>query len=126
MSLAFRSWVGSHILSTTIALENISSNAICKIIWAVIVMVISFLLETPRTFSKASYVSLVSTNPVGSAWLMKRKSLTHAFKLTIRQASVTAILTAVLITIIASGVQDHPSSMPASAAPVEWHAFENQ
>ncbi|ETW77696.1 amino acid transporter [Heterobasidion irregulare TC 32-1] len=90
---------GSHALSGSIALNNISSHAICNIAWAVIIAFISFLLTVPRTFEKVSYISFVS---------------------------VTAILTACLITIIASGVQqdDDLPKFP-SKGPVEWHAFEN-
>ncbi|TFY56367.1 hypothetical protein EVG20_g8950 [Dentipellis fragilis] len=115
---------GSHALSGSIALGSISDHAICNIAWSVIVAVVSFLcvvyhyflfllalgpgtewvrmdarLTVPRTFEKVSYISFVS---------------------------VTAILAACFVTIIASGVQP-PKDLPKypSLGPVAWHAFEN-
>ncbi|KAA1477607.1 hypothetical protein DENSPDRAFT_615633 [Dentipellis sp. KUC8613] len=90
---------GSHALSGAIALDSISDHAICNIAWSVIVAVVSFLLTVPRTFEKVSYISFVS---------------------------VTAIIAACFVTIIASGVQpDKDLPKYPSLGPVEWHAFEN-
>ncbi|THH17083.1 hypothetical protein EW146_g3666 [Bondarzewia mesenterica] len=90
---------GSHALSGSIALNSISSSAICTIGWAVIVSFVSFMLAVPRTFEKVSYISFVS---------------------------IVAILTACFITIVATGIQP-PNDLPSypSKGPVEWHAFEN-
>ncbi|KZV72461.1 hypothetical protein PENSPDRAFT_663740 [Peniophora sp. CONT] len=90
---------GSHALSGSIALNTISSHAICNIAWAAIIAIVSFLLAIPRTFEKVSYISFVS---------------------------VTCILTACMITIIATGVQ-HQEDLPdfPASGPVEWKAFEN-
>lgn len=68
---------------------------------AVIIAFVSFLLTIPRTFEKVSYISFVS---------------------------VTSILIAVLITIIASGVQSIDTLQEATGknlGPVEWHASEH-
>ncbi|KAI0031432.1 transmembrane amino acid transporter protein-domain-containing protein [Vararia minispora EC-137] len=90
---------GSHALSGSIALNNISDHAICNIAWAAITAILSFLLTIPRTFEKVSYISFVS---------------------------VTCILIACLITIITTGVQnaDNLPNFP-SKGPVKWYAFEN-
>ncbi|KAI0063753.1 hypothetical protein BV25DRAFT_357555 [Artomyces pyxidatus] len=90
---------GSHALSGAIALDNISSHAICKIAWSAIVAITAFLLTVPRTFEKLSYISFVS---------------------------VTCILTACVITIAAAGNQS-PADLPKypSLGPVRWKAFEN-
>ncbi|KAI0050785.1 hypothetical protein FA95DRAFT_1486634 [Auriscalpium vulgare] len=90
---------GSHALSGAIALNTISSGAVCNIAWSAIVAIIAFLLMIPRTFDKLSYISFLS---------------------------VTAILTACVITMIATGVQQ-PTDLPKypSLGPVQWKAFEN-
>ncbi|EIM89333.1 uncharacterized protein STEHIDRAFT_94487 [Stereum hirsutum FP-91666 SS1] len=90
---------GSHALSGAIALNNISSGAICNIAWAAIIAIVSFLLTIPRTFEKVSYISFVS---------------------------VTAILTACFITIVATGIQSDSDlpDFPDNGA-VRWKAFEN-
>ncbi|PWN48237.1 hypothetical protein IE53DRAFT_389581 [Violaceomyces palustris] len=92
---------GSHSLSGAIALSNISSNAVCSIVYAVVISVVSFLLTVPRTFEKVSYISFLS---------------------------VASILVACLITIVASGTQSLETLQTATdkeLGPVEWFAGEH-
>lgn len=89
---------GSHCLSGAIAFDNMTNHATCNVVWALVVGIISFLLAVPRTFASVSYIGFVS---------------------------VTSILVACFITIIAVSVQDSDVLVPAGGEPIHWEAFHN-
>ena len=90
---------GSHILSGSIAFRKmIGADVVCSIVWAVLMTVVSFALSLSRRLEKLSFLSVLS---------------------------VTSILTASLITVIATGVQDSSRLVPEGGEPVKWYAFEN-
>ena len=77
----------------------IDNNAlVCSIVWTVVMAVVSFLMSLSRRMEKLTAFSI---------------------------ASVTAILTASFITVIATGVQDSSRLIPEGGEPVSWYAFEN-
>lgn len=86
---------GSHTLAGEDALRSLSSNAICGVAWGVIVVVLSVLMSYSREWGKLSYWSF---------------------------ASVFSVLTASMITIVATGVQSD-SLLVRNGVPIEWHAF---
>ncbi|TIB73353.1 hypothetical protein E3Q22_04349 [Wallemia mellicola] len=90
----------SHVLSGGIAFRKmIDNNAlVCSIVWTVVMAVVSFLMSLSRRMEKLTALSI---------------------------ASVTAILTASFITVIATGVQDNTRLIPEGGEPVKWYAFEN-
>jgi amino acid permease len=55
------SWVmGSHILTFTIAMNSITENATCSIVWGVAGFIILWIFTLPRTLKKVSYLSIGS------------------------------------------------------------------
>lgn len=53
--------MGSHMLTWTIALNNLTDSSQCTIMWAGVGLVVFFLLNTPRTLQYTSYMSMAST-----------------------------------------------------------------
>lgn len=86
---------GSHTLAGEEALRSLSSNATCGVVWGVVVIVVSIIMSYSREWGKLSAMSFLS---------------------------VFCVLTASLITIIATGVQPD-SILVKNAVPIEWHAF---
>eukprot|EP00871_Galdieria_phlegrea_P003903 jgi/Galph1/4513/GphlegSOOS_G3163.1 len=76
---------GSHCLTGAIAMNTLTDNATCKVVWALATGVVAFLLTLPRTLDRISYLSFVSS---------------------------ASILTSVLITIIGTGVESAPNDAP--------------
>ncbi|OSS46442.1 hypothetical protein B5807_08707 [Epicoccum nigrum] len=74
--------MGSHILTFTIAMNSITDNAACSIVWGVVGFVVLWILTLPRTLKKVSYLSI---------------------------GSFISICGAVLITMIALGVDPKPN-----------------
>ncbi|WWC86580.1 uncharacterized protein L201_001457 [Kwoniella dendrophila CBS 6074] len=85
---------GSHVLAGRAALSSISSNAICSVWFALIIMIVSVMMSTNREFGKLALMS----------W-----------------ASVACILIASMITIVATGIQS-PNILIKKGVPIEWHA----
>ncbi|WWD00941.1 hypothetical protein V866_007879 [Kwoniella sp. B9012] len=85
---------GSHVLAGKQALNTLSTNAICSVWFALIIMIVSVLMSTNREFGKLAPLS----------WL-----------------SVSCILIACMITIVATGVQS-PSVLEKKGVPIQWHA----
>lgn len=91
----------SHSLSGGIALSNISDYKICSLAYAAIITFVSFVLCIPRTFERISWISFVS---------------------------VSSILIACVITIVASGLQSLETLQAATGknlGPVHWYASEH-
>ncbi|TIA72508.1 hypothetical protein E3P92_02188 [Wallemia ichthyophaga] len=90
----------SHVLSGGIAFRKMIGNndLVCSIVWTVVMAVVSFLMSLSRRLEKLTFLSI---------------------------ASVTAILTASFITIIATGVQDDSRLVSPGDEPIHWYAFEN-
>ncbi|KIR59097.1 hypothetical protein I314_05081, partial [Cryptococcus bacillisporus CA1873] len=86
---------GSHALIGKQALSILSSNAICSVWYALIVCIASVLMSVSREFGKLSLMSFIS---------------------------ISAILIASGITIIATGIQDS-SVLARNGVPIAWHAI---
>lgn len=82
--------MASHILTWTICISTLSSGATCTIVWAVIGLVIFWLCDLPRTLLKVSWLSCIS---------------------------FASIITAVLITMIALGVENPAHGQYRNTAP---------
>jgi amino acid permease len=52
--------MGSHILTFTIAMNSITENATCSIVWGVVGFIILWIFTLPRTLKKVSYLSIGS------------------------------------------------------------------
>ncbi|KAJ4987307.1 amino acid transporter [Stagonosporopsis vannaccii] len=52
--------MGSHILTFTIAMNAITENATCSIVWGVVGFVVLWIFTLPRTLKKVSYLSIAS------------------------------------------------------------------
>lgn len=52
--------MGSHILTFTIAMNAITGNATCSIVWGVVGFVVLWIFTLPRTLKKVSYLSIAS------------------------------------------------------------------
>ncbi|KAE8542874.1 hypothetical protein D1P53_000937 [Cryptococcus gattii VGV] len=85
---------GSHALVGKQALSTLSSYAICSVWYALIVCIVSVLVSVCREFGKLSLMSFIS---------------------------ISAILIASGITIIATGIQDS-SVLVRNGVPIAWHA----
>ncbi|KAJ5747663.1 uncharacterized protein N7511_009359 [Penicillium nucicola] len=72
--------MASHILTFTVALNTITGHATCSIVFGVVGLVLSLILSLPRTLEKMSWLSLVS---------------------------FISIFSAVMVTMIALGIQDN-------------------
>jgi hypothetical protein len=87
--------VGSHALTGTIAFINIIGNyATCALVWGVVSMIILLILALPPTFHDFAILGYID---------------------------FISIIAAILITIIATGVQAH--SAPGGLAAVNWSAW---
>jgi hypothetical protein len=87
--------VGSHTLTGTIAFINIVDNyAMCAIIWGVISAIILFVLALPPTFAEFAILGYID---------------------------FVSIIAAILVTIIATGVQ--ASNAPGGLAAVPWSVW---
>lgn len=61
---------GSHVLTFTILANTLSDSATCTIVWAVVGMVVFWILNLPRTLKYTSLMSLVSCLSIVVATLM--------------------------------------------------------
>jgi hypothetical protein len=87
--------VGSHALTGTIAFINIIDNyTICALVWSVISLIILLLLALPPTFAEFAILGYID---------------------------FVSIIVAILVTIIATGVQAH--NAPGGLAAVTWSAW---
>ncbi|KAE8354338.1 transmembrane amino acid transporter protein-domain-containing protein [Aspergillus coremiiformis] len=59
--------MASHILTFTVAMNNITNHGTCSIVFGIVGLVISYLLCLPRTSAKMSYLSVASFISVFSA-----------------------------------------------------------
>ncbi|KAI5455497.1 hypothetical protein NCC49_000305 [Naganishia albida] len=85
----------SHVLAGKIALNNMSENATCQLVFSIVTMVISVMLSLQRHFGKLTIISIIS---------------------------VTCIIAASFITVIAVAVQPREHLMKAGK-PIVWYAF---
>ncbi|KAJ4371153.1 hypothetical protein N0V83_004369 [Neocucurbitaria cava] len=87
--------VGSHALTGTIAFINIVDNyGICALVWGVVSMIILLVLALPPTFAEFAILGYID---------------------------FVSIITAILVTIIATGVQAH--NAPGGLSAVNWSAW---
>ncbi|OAL53704.1 hypothetical protein IQ07DRAFT_608999 [Pyrenochaeta sp. DS3sAY3a] len=87
--------VGSHALTGTIAFINIVDNyGICALVWGVVSLIILLVLALPPTFAEFAILGYID---------------------------FVSIIAAILITIIATGVQAHDA--PGGLAAVNWSAW---
>lgn len=85
---------GSHSLTGKVAFQTLSDNALCATGFAGIAAIILFILALPKTFSEMAILGYID---------------------------FISIVAAILITIIASGID--ASKRPGGLSAVEWHAF---
>lgn len=85
---------GSHTLTGTIAFNTLSNDAICSVAFGVIAAIILFLVALPPTFSEMAILGYID---------------------------FASIVVAVLVTIIATGVQ--ASNAPGGLSAVNWSAW---
>ncbi|CAG8010930.1 unnamed protein product [Penicillium olsonii] len=78
--------MASHILTFTVALNSITGHGTCSIVFGVVGLILSLLLSLPRTLEKMSWLSLVS---------------------------FISIFIAVMITMVALGIQDNGAPVQA-------------
>jgi amino acid transporter len=83
--------MASHILTWTICLNTVSDSATCTVVWAVIGLVIFWLFDLPRTLKNVSFMSI---------------------------ASFISIFSAVLISMIAIGIQKPRGNTPLAVTTV--------
>jgi amino acid permease len=62
--------MASHILTWTICLNTVSDSATCTVVWAVIGLVIFWLFDLPRTLKNVSFMSIASFISIFSAVLI--------------------------------------------------------
>jgi len=75
----------SHCLTGAIAMNTLTDNATCKVVWSMATGVVAFFLTLPRTLERMSYLCFVSA---------------------------ASILTSVFITIVGTGVESAPNGAP--------------
>ncbi|CUM53572.1 unnamed protein product [Debaryomyces tyrocola] len=86
-----------HVLTGAEYFNTVSENTtICSIVFAVVSMIICFLISLPRTFSSLSSVAYFS--------------------------AITMFI-AVILSMIFAGIQDHPSGYDELQEPVSWRLF---
>lgn len=88
--------MASHILTFTVAMNSITSHGTCSIVFGIVGTVISFICSLPRTLEKISWLSLVS---------------------------FASIFAAVMITMVAVGVQDNGGVVEATVKTNLFHGF---
>jgi amino acid permease len=108
----------SHALAGEIALSNISDNAVCKIVFTVVVCIVSVLVS--RLTHPTFFFSLPWLIPMFFREHPQLSLQRHFGKLTpMSIISVTCITVASFITIIGTGVQS-PSVLVKNNVPIEW------
>ncbi|KAK3062850.1 hypothetical protein LTR53_019167, partial [Teratosphaeriaceae sp. CCFEE 6253] len=86
--------VGSHTLTGTIAWINIvDSPGTCALVWGIISAIILFVLALPPTFHDVAILGYID---------------------------FVSILAAILITMVATGIQSSSASHPGGLSPVDW------
>ncbi|KAJ6172157.1 Amino acid transporter transmembrane [Penicillium chermesinum] len=88
--------MSSHLLTFTVAMNTITSHGTCSIVFGIVGMAVSFVCSLPRTLEKISWLSIVS---------------------------FISILAAVLITMIALGIESPGSGVVAVAHTNLYHGF---
>jgi len=83
--------MASHILTWTICLNTVTDSATCTVVWAVIGLVIFWLFDLPRTLKNVSFMSI---------------------------ASFISIFSAVLISMVAIGIQKPKGNTPLAVTTV--------
>lgn len=87
--------MASHVLTFKDAMNTITENGTCSIVFGVVGMVISLLLSLPRTLQKVSWLSLVCKCSPFCAVCTSLTLLAFA-----------SIVVAVIVTMVAVGIQD--------------------
>lgn len=95
-SIFFIFIMASHLLTFTVAMNTITDHGTCTIVFGIVGMVLSFICTLPRTLEKMSWLSIVS---------------------------FVSILSAVLITMIALGIEKPGSGLVAVANTNLYHGF---
>ncbi|KAJ5899905.1 hypothetical protein N7495_004649 [Penicillium taxi] len=88
--------MSSHLLTFTVAMNTITNHGTCSIVFGIVGMVLSFVCSLPRTLEKMSWLSIVS---------------------------FCSIITAVLITMIAVGIEKPGDGVKAVADTNLYHGF---
>jgi hypothetical protein len=83
--------VGSHCLTGTIAFSTISESSVCKIVWGVVSTILLFVCAIPPSFAEMAVLGYID---------------------------FVSIIAAILITLIATGIQ--ASKLPGGSGSVDW------
>lgn len=95
--------MASHILTFTVAFNVITKHGTCTLVFGVVGMVLSIFLSIPRTLAKVSWLSLICKF---YQLLMLHERLCHKYRqLTMILTAFISILAAVLLTMIALGIE---------------------
>lgn len=95
-SIFFIFIMASHLLTFTVAFNTITEHGTCTVVFGIVGMIISFICTLPRTLEKMSWLSIVS---------------------------FVSILSAVLITMIALGIEQPGAGLVAVANTNLYHGF---
>ncbi|KDN36490.1 hypothetical protein K437DRAFT_54422 [Tilletiaria anomala UBC 951] len=88
---------GSHALTGAIAFNNLSNSAVCSIVFTVVSSIILFLVALPPSFADIAILGYID---------------------------FVSICAAILLTIVATGIQ--ASNAPGGLSAVNWHAFPEE
>ena len=91
--------MGSHVLTFTIAFNTMTGHATCTIVWSIVGLIVLFIFTLPRTLKRVSYFSIGCKR---RPWLLL---LTIPMLRADQSAAFISIFSAVLITMIAIGIE---------------------
>ena len=107
--------MASHILTFTVAMNTITDHGTCSIVFGIVGMIVSFICSLPRTLEKMSWLSFVCELGI-LLWLASLLA-NRSFP------AFISILSAVMITMIAVGVQDNGGPVEATVKTNLFHGF---
>jgi hypothetical protein len=71
MNLILLFIMSAHILSFTIALDVLTDNGTCSIVWGIVAAALSFIFGLPRTMKKLSWISIFCEYFYQGFWSVK-------------------------------------------------------
>lgn len=105
--------MASHLLTFTVAMNSITSEGTCSIVFGVVGLVVSFVCSLPRTLQNMSWLSLVCKH----VWIILiTRQLTNS-------SAFGSIFSAVMITMIAMGIQKPGDIVQATVKTDLYHGF---
>lgn len=99
--------MASHILTFTVAMNTITNHGTCSMVFGVVGMLASCILSMPRTLTNMTWLSIVCKYPTPSSEASDSNAwMTVAF---------VSVLIAVMVSMIALGIQNNPGAVQATA-----------